>query len=111
MNNIEFDLKEYLDEKFGEVIKRQDYTNGGLTKAKEDIVEIQKWQSMNSDLPQAKEDIIKLKLWSSMLVGGFAVVTGIGIYTLFLFQENLRNEISKKVMADLEQKYQIEIQN
>jgi hypothetical protein len=53
----------------------------------------------------------KLEIWRAGIAGGMAVILCVGGYFILTIKENLKNEVSKQVIADIEDKYEVEIKD
>jgi hypothetical protein len=52
----------------------------------------------------------RLEIWRAGIVGGLAVIMAVGGYFLITIKENLKNEVSEQVIADIEDRYEITIE-
>jgi len=66
-------------------------------------------ESISTHVQKTNGRVKKLEIWRAGIAGGMAVILVVGGYFVLTIKENLKNEVSKQVIADIEDKYEITI--
>lgn len=53
----------------------------------------------------------KLEIWRAGIAGGLAVIMVVGGYFIVTIRENLKDEVSKQVVSELESRYDMSIEH